>query len=286
MSKKVLNIIVLLALWVTPIVSEAQFFCGDTINSCRIKVSCTTHGVALLKNLDTYLSGYNHRGAGYHYNHENFRDARFGEHTLKYQTLFSGILGATELYDSKQYSLLFKQSWSAYRPFGINEQLQLLAGAQIQLAGGALYIPTNGNNLVSAKLRTSLAASAMAIYKIPMRTRKITARYQIDIPLIGIAFSPAFGQSYYEIFGLGNYDNIFHLIHPFNAPSWRHTLSADIPIGKRQGTTLRASYIADIFQSEINELRTHIYSHTLSIGIVKTLYKIKDKEPLKAYSPY
>ena len=286
MRKKLLNIIALLTLWTIPIVSKAQFINGDTINSCLIKVSCTTHGATLLNNLDTYLSGYNYHGVGYHYNHENFRDARFSGRKLKYQTHFSGIIGATELYDSKQYTLLLKQSWSGYHPFKTDERLQLLAGVQIQLAGGALYIPTNGNNLVSAKLRTSLAATGMAIYKIPLRTKKITTRYQIDIPLIGIAFSPGFGQSYYEIFGLGNYDNILHLIHPFNAPSWRHTLSADIPIGKRQSTTLRASYIADIFQSEINELRTHIYSHTFSIGIVKTLYKIKAKDPLKIYSPY
>ena len=286
MRNNKLTNIVLLILLTFPIISKAQLINGDTINNYRIKLSCTTHGVTLLNNLDTYLSGYNYHGAGYNYTHENFRNARFGRHKLKYQTLFSGILGATELYDSKQYTLLIKQMWSAYHPFKINERLQLLAGAQMQLAGGALYIPTNGNNLVSAKLRTSLAASGMAIYKIPLRTKKITTRYQIDVPLIGIAFSPAFGQSYYEIFGLGNYDNIFHLIHPFNAPSWRHTLSADIPLGKKQNTTLRASYIADIFQSEINELRTHIYSHTFSIGIVKTLYKIKGKDPLKAYSPY
>lgn len=286
MRKNILTPIVLLILSALPIISKAQFIGGETINSCRIKVSCSTHGVAILNNLDTYLSGYNYRGAGYHYNHENFRDARFGRHKLKYQTILSGLIGATELYDSKQYTFMLKHSWSGYRPFKIGERLQLLAGAQVQLSGGALYIPTNGNNLVSAKLRSSLAATGMAIYKIPLSTKKITARYQIDIPLIGIAFSPGFGQSYYEIFGLGNYSNILHLIHPFNAPSWRHTLSADIPVGEKSGTTLRASYIADIFQSEINELRTHIYSHTFSIGVVKTLYKIKEGDPLKIYSPY
>lgn len=286
MRNNKLTHIALLILSALPIILKAQFINGDTINTCRIKVSSNTHGVTLLNNLDTYLSGYNYHGAGYHYNHENFRDARIGKHKFKYQTIFSGIIGTTKLYDSKQYTLLLKRMWSGYLPLKADERLQLLAGAQIQFAGGALYIPTNGNNLVSAKLRTSLAATGMAIYKIPLHTKKITARYQIDIPLIGVAFSPGFGQSYYEIFGLGNYDNIFHFIHPFNAPSWRHTLSADIPLGKKQSTTLRASYIADIFQSEINELRTHIYSHTFSIGIVKTLYKIKGRDSMKKYSPY
>ncbi|MBQ5663952.1 MAG: hypothetical protein IIV19_05940, partial [Bacteroidaceae bacterium] len=68
MRKNILTPIVLLILSALPIISKAQFIGGETINSCRIKVSCSTHGVAILNNLDTYLSGYNYRGAGYHYN--------------------------------------------------------------------------------------------------------------------------------------------------------------------------------------------------------------------------
>lgn len=259
---------------------------NDTINPYRIKVSCSTHGVALLNNLDTYLSGYNHHGAGYSYTHENFRNAHFGNYNWKYQTLFSGTIGYADLHDSRQYTLWLNRFWSGYHPFKINSRLQLLAGAQVQLTAGAFYMPVNGNNPVSVKLRTSLAATGMAIYRIPMRTKELTARYQLDIPLIGMAFSPAFGQSYYEIFGLGEYDNTLHLTHPVNSPSWRHTLSLDIPVGKKHSTTLRVAYVADIFQSEINKLRTHMYAHSLSLGIVKTLYKVKTGDRLKKHTPF
>ena len=287
MIKRTLNILVLLTLSLLPIVSKAQFSCGEAINSCRIKVSSTTHGVAMLNNLDTYLSGYNYRGVGYHYNHENFRDAMFGKHKLKYQTLFSGIVGATELYDSKQYSLMLKQSWSAYQPFKVGERLQLLAGAQMQLAGGALYIPTNGNNLVSAKMRATLAASAMAIYRIPAKKGNYTLRAQLDIPLIGAMFAPEFGQSYYEIFGLGHNKNTIVLSHPANSPSMRAMLSADIPVALHKwSSTIRLTYIADIFQSDVHDTRTHIYNHSFAVGFVKTIYKVKNNDKLKQYSPF
>lgn len=286
MRNTTLKIIAFLILATMSSISKAQFANGDTINICHIKVSSSSHGITMLNNLDTYMSGYDYHGVGYNYNHENFRDAIHGKYKWKYQTLFNSIIGFTELYDSKQYTLMLNHSWSGYHIFKKNKQLQLLGGIQIQFAGGALYIPTNGNNPISLKLRTSLAATGMAIYHIPTQKKDMTIRYQLDIPFIGVAFFPSFGQSYYEIFGLGNYNDTFHLTHPLNSPSFRHTFSFDVTIGKKQNTTLRISYIGDIHQSEINEIRTHMYNNSFLLGIVKTLYKINKKSPLKPYSPF
>lgn len=270
-----------------PQTGAAQQIVLDSIVPRRIVVKTSSHGFSLLNNLDTYLSGYNHTGVGYIYNHENFRDARIGNYKWKYQTLFNVTAGYTKHQTDNQLSLFANRFWSGYHPFAINDRLQLLAGAQIQLSGGALYIPTNGNNLVSAKLRLALAASGMAIYHIPIKGRDYVARYQLDVPLAGVMFSPEFGQSYYEIFGLGHFENTFCFANPINSPSWRHTVSFDIPIGSnRRNVTLRVSYIADLFQSKVNDLRTHIYNHAFTIGFVKTIYKIKQGDPIKAYSPY
>lgn len=271
----------------TSVGAVAQQTDSTHINPYRVVVRCSSHGITTLNNLDTYLSGYNHTGAGYIFNHENFRKAHFGKYQWRYQTQFNIIAGYTKQHTNNQYTLLAKHTWSGFHPFKINDRLQLLAGTQIQLAGGALYIPTNGNNLVSVKLRLALAASGMAIYHIPINNRDHVLRYQLDIPLAGVMFSPEFGQSYYEIFGLGHCDNILRFAHPLNSPSWKHTLSFDIPIGnKRHNTTLRLSYIADLYQSEVNELRTHIYSHAFTFGFVKTLYKVKHGDRIKAYTPY
>lgn len=282
MKSKIAYMFITLLLSVFPTTGAAQYISTDSINPYRISSRSTLHGITTLNNLDTYLSGYNHTGVGYYFNHENLRNAHSGKYQWKYQTLFSAVVGHTKLHSNNQFTLLANHYWSGYHPFNINKNFTLLAGIQLQLAGGVLYIPTNGNNLVSAKLRTALAATGMAIYHIPIARRNCTARYQIDIPLAGIMFSPEYGQSYYEIFGLGQTGDIIKFAHPFNSPSWRHTLSLDIPI---HNSTLRIAYIADLYQSNVNSLRTHIYSHAFAIGFTKTIYKIKGNDPIKAYNP-
>ena len=276
-----------LALLATPVMSRAQYIVTDTIIPERIVVKSSQFGITLLNNLDTYLSNYSHEGLGLNYGYEVFRDARTGDYRWKYQTLFNATVGYATQGGNIQFTGLISQSWSGYHPFRVAKGLTLLAGAQIQLEGGALYNPSNGNNPAAAKLRTALAASGMAIYHFPVRHSEWIARYQIDIPLIGMMFAPEFGQSYYEIFGLGHANNVVALTHPGNNPSWRHTLSLDIPIKiKRHSTTLRISYIADLYQSRINDINCPIYSHTFSIGFARTIFKVKTDNKLNTYSPY
>lgn len=261
----------------------AKHIVTDTIRPERIVVSCSLFGVTLLDNLDTYLSNYSHKGLGLNYAHEVFRNARTGNYKWKYQRLFNATAGYAIQRSNLQVTALASQSWSGFHPFEVAKGLTLLAGAQIQLEGGALYSLSNGNNPVAAKLRTALAASGMAIYHFAGRRSEWIARYQVDIPLAGIMFAPEFGQSYYEIFGLGHAKGIIAFTHPGNTPSWRHMLSLDIPI---KATTLRIAYVADIYQSRINDINCHIYRNTFSFGFTRTIFKIKRNNRLNAYSPY
>ena len=261
----------------------AKHIVTDTIRPERIVVSCSQFGVTLLDNLDTYLSNYSHKGLGLNYAHEVFRNARTGNYKWKYQRLFNATAGYAIQRSNLQVTALASQSWSGFHPFEVAKGLTLLAGAQIQLEGGALYSLSNGNNPVAAKLRTALAASGMAIYHFAGRRSEWIARYQVDIPLAGIMFAPEFGQSYYEVFGLGHAKGIIAFTHPGNNPSWRHMLSLDIPI---KATTLRIAYVADIYQSRINDINCHIYRNTFSFGFTRTIFKIKRNNRLNDYSPY
>ena len=279
-------IITALALLVIPTMSRAQYIVTDTIIPERIVVKSSQFGVTLLNNLDTYLSNYNHKGLGLNFGHEVFRDARTGNYRWKYQTLFNATAGYAIQGSNIQFAGLISQSWSGYHPFRITKGLTLLAGAQIQLEGGALYNPSNGNNPAAAKLRTALAASGMAIYHFPVLKSEWIVRYQLDIPLIGAMFTPEFGQSYYEI-SLGHLGKIASFTHPINNPSWRHMLSLDIPLhAKHHSTTLRISYIADLYQSDINYIRCHMYHHAVTFGFARTIFKVKRENSIKAYSPY
>ena len=272
-----------LALLALPAMSRAQYVVTDTILPQHIVVKSSQIGVTLLNNLDTYLSNYNHKGVGLNYSHEAFRDARTGNCRWKYQRLFNATVGYATRGSSLQYAALIGYNWGGYHPFKVAKGLTLLAGAQIQLEGGALYNPAGGNNPAAAKLRTALAASGMAIYHFPVRRSEWIARYQLDIPLIGAMFAPEFGQSYYEIFGLGHAKNVVAFTHPGNNPSWRHMLTLDIPL---KTTTLRISYTSNLYQSRINDINCHIYRNTFAIGFARTIFKVKRNNRLNAYSPY
>lgn len=268
-------------------VAKGQSEMCDTIVPERVVVKCASIGITYMNNLDTYLSGYNHTGKGLYFSNENFRDACTCNYHWKYQTFLTANLGTTTLHDDTQLSGMVNYNWSGYHPFEINSRLQLLAGVQIQLSGGALYIPTNGNNLVSVKLRTAFAATGMAVWHIPSRRGDYVLRGQVDVPLAGIMFAPEFGQSYYEIFGLEQYKETIAFSHPVNSPSVRGIFSADIPVSLwRKTITFRLSYIADIYQSDVNEIRTHLYNHAFTIGLVRTIYKVKSNDRIKQYSPF
>lgn len=284
---KVTVLIAALVLTALPVISRAQHFVADSIIPERIVVRSTTFGVSALNTLDTYLSGYDYTGGALYMQHENFRNARTGSYRWKFQTMLNATLGYTMQQYYGQVAGLASYSWGGYHPFAIGERLKLLAGVQIQAEGGALYVPGNGNNPVAVKLRAAVAASGMAIYRIPVGKQGWTARLQFDVPLAGIMFSPQFGQSYYEIFGLGHAGGVVAFAHPGNSPSWRQLLTLDIPMRwRRHSTTLRIAYTGDIFQSRVNEIRCHIYRHAISVGFVKTIFKIKQENSIKAYSPY
>lgn len=283
---KRLSIFIALLSLLTPAMTKAQYAINDTIRTERIVVKSAQFGISLQDNYDTYLSNYKYTGGGLHFNHESFRDARTGNYKWKYQILFNSRIGLNAQEGNLQLSGIAGCSWSGYHPFNIGKKLKLLAGAQIQLEGGALYNMSNGNNPVSAKLRTALAASGMAIYHFPVLKSEWIVRYQLDIPLIGAMFTPEFGQSYYEI-SLGHLGKIVSFTHPINNPSWRHMLSLDIPLHvKHHSTTLRLSYIADLYQSDINHIRCHMYHHAITFGFARTIFKVKRENSIKAYSPY
>ena len=283
---KKLNIIIALLSLLTPAMTKAQYAISDNIKPERIVVKSSQFGISLQNNLDTYLSNYKYTGGGLHFSHESFRDARTGNYRWKYQKLFNSRIGYNIQKANTQLAGIIGYSWSGYHPLNTGKGLKLLAGAQIQLEGGALYNLSNSNNPVSAKLRTAIAASGMAIYHFNVFKSDWIARYQLDIPLVGVMFTPEFGQSYYEM-SLGYLGKIASLTHPLNNPSWRHTLSLDIPLHiKHHSTTLRLSYVADLFQSDINYIRCHMYHHAITFGFVKTIFNIKQENSLKAYSPY
>lgn len=153
-------------------------------------------------------------------------------------------------------------------------RLTVKAGPAADVLIGGVYSTRNGNNPAQLHLGANAAAALTAQYtfsNVDARSgwkRWLPARisYEALIPVVGVQFSPNYGQSYYEIFSRGNYDHNVVITSPFNAPTLRQILAVDFQIGSG---ALRIGYIGDWKQSKMNDLKFHDWTNGVVIGYVK-----------------
>lgn len=233
------------------------------------KAQTTTHmlGLGPTRLLDTYITPEHYSGTGFTYLYMRDNAARDTmkrwtttvEHEVDFSKTkdrsnnSSALEGTYNLYIARYYNL---------RPLS-NLRLQLGAAANACL--GFIYDMTSSNNPAQARAAINIMPSASAAYDFHISSQRFTARYELQLPLAGIMFSPNYGQSYYEIFSRGNYD---HNIVPttfVSAPTFRQLASIDWHYSRRW--SLRLAYLGNYQQSQVNNLKQHIYTHRFLIGL-------------------
>ena len=265
-------------------------FCGGLLSaqplrSDHFEERAFSLGGGVTNLLDTYLSPLTYKGG-----HVALLDERFAQTTAKSGRWFTQSLFAlhgdyTLAAEGRALTVGGMADYSYtcyYRPLS-SKRWSLYAGPQGQLRIGGIYNLRNSNNPAQLKLGVNLAASAMGKYSFTLWRTPMNVRLQADLPLFGFAFGPDYGQSYYEIFYLGNDEGCVHVTAPHNNLSLRTKLSYDVEF---RTCTMRLTWQEDLYHWQLGNQQYRMFTHSVMIGYVKNLYRVTRDEEAKKLIPY
>lgn len=247
-------------------------FMACVVNAIGQTVERTTQvAVGSVNRLDTYLSPLEYKGT----------DVRFVSDVLRYgskawdkQLLHEGCIdvshnpadNANALAGHYDFSFAMMRRWEM-----MDGKLTLRLGGMSKVYLGFAYnMHNNANNPAQGYASLSVGGSGMAAYSLKIGKRTFLLSYQAQLPLAGIMFSPAYGQSYYELFYEGNADGNVAFCG-INTPSFRQQIGVGIPVGKSNVITV--GYLGDIHQAAPNNLKQHVYTNDFFIGFTKKICK-------------
>ncbi len=214
--------------------------------------------------LDTYLSQEHYKGIEIDFLHEMtkpYKRDSLWSRTNYYHLELSRTRPRSK--SATDYAGMFDYSFGMHRTFTLAQNLTLAVGGQADVFIGGVYNTRNGNNPAQLKLGFDIAPSVRFAYKFRIRRQQLRLNYRADLPLIGLQFSPAYGQSYYEIFSEGYYDHNVCFTSVFSAVNYFHRLTFDIFFRK---TALTFGYLGTCRQSTSNSIKYHSYSHAFVLG--------------------
>ena len=239
-----------------------------TTDSPKVITRSTMVGIGGTNVLDTYLSNEHFKGIGFSFlaTVERQREQHHWSTTLEYEANLSTTKDRAR--QQQELEGAFNFYWGKLREWQLLDgNLRLQAGGVANTSLGFIYNTSNGNNPAQARAHLNIMPTAVATYRFMLFKKQFQARYELNLPLAGIQFSPNYGQSYYEIFNRGNYDHNIVFTTLATAPEWRNLLTIDAQLSR--SLILRVGYLGNIQQSKVNNLKQHIWTHRFLIGITK-----------------
>lgn len=229
-------------------------------------------GVAHTNVLDTYLSPLEYTGTSVQYHASSLRALNDSLSAWQFQHSCWGNIGfvSNPTDDCSEWDGQLQLDWAWRYRFECTPQFNVSIGPMIEVGAGFTYNLKGGNNPAQGRLSIAAGASAAARYAFSCFKKNMAVNGRIDLPMLGAAFSPHYGQSYYEIFSLGHYDNNVVVTHPFNAPTARMLFTLEIPFKK---SALLVGYWGEARQSKLHHLKRHTWTNGLMIGYAATFLR-------------
>lgn len=268
MSRLLLIVLALLfGLWPTGVRAQAA-------DSTRLVTHYQWFAAGRMRLLDTYLSPLQYAGPSLGLLHLSERRARWGRGRVTVQGQYAGHVSYTHspTDDGRDWEGAASAAVAWHYNWQPSTHWRLAAGGLAESALGFVYNTRNGNNPAQGRFDASIGFSGLAVYDFRLRRQPFSLRAQLDVPLIGMMFTPDYNQSYYEIFSLGHYNRNLRLTHPFNAPSARLLTTVQVPLF---GARLSLGYMGDVRQAAVNGLKRHFWNHQLIIGYVRTFSLVR-----------
>lgn len=234
-------------------------------------------GVGTTEVWDTYLSPEKYSGTAWRYVYDVEKPvltAQKWNRRLNIDVQYANVYNRTEVGNELTGMLTAAYFWQRHL-LGNKQPWQLQAGIGPMLNLGFIYNTQNGNNPAQAKAQLNVAAMVKVGRRFRVFGLPLDVRYVADMPLVGLMFTPNYGQSYYEIFQRNNYDGNVVLTSPFSGASLRHSLSVDVPIFN---TWFRLAYLGEYRQAQAHSLKYHAYTHALMVGWV-SYFSLQKQRP-------
>lgn len=229
----------------------------------------TSFAIGQTKRLDTYLSPEEYKGTDIRFI-SDYQGKPKGKWHLEQRFTHEGAFDYTHNRANNGNTLAGHYNFAFSLQKNIAPRLFLMyggirVGAMADLYTGFAYNMRNGaNNPAQGYASLSIGGTVSAQYSLfHIGKTSFSLVYDARIPMVGVMFSPAYGQSYYELFNNGNYDNNI-VFTSIAVPQIRHTLAIEFPISIK--TSMSIGYLGDYRQSKPNHLKQHTYTNSFIIG--------------------